>query len=69
MNSCNVGKIIVFRRPKVEHNPEICSGFDMTATSIVPDQFGTSRSEFGEAQTLFVKNKTEFDEIKNQFGK
>ena len=53
MNSCNVGKIIVFRRPKVEQNPEICSGFDMTATSIVPDQFGTSRSEFGKAQTQF----------------
>ena len=52
MNSCNVGKIIVFRRLKVEHNnPEICAGFDMMATSIVPDQFDTSRSEFGKAQT------------------
>ena len=46
----NVGKIIVFRRLKVEHNnPEICAGFDMMATPIVPDQFGTSRSEFGRA--------------------
>ena len=54
MNSCNVGKIIVFRKLKVEHNtPEICAGFDMMATSIVPDQFDTSRSEFGKAQTQF----------------
>ena len=41
----------------------------MVETDHFPDHFGSSRSEFVEAQAQFGKHKTEFEEIENLFGK